>query len=227
MRDDSCSICSASVKIMSLVLESCLMTSLTQSLMPSFCGSLMSLAGMMPGPDRAGVVEALLADPVPFERRGIRKLVALAEVARRQLVGDRVAGDVVERLGERHVLGGLADHGAELGLPVDRLRRLRQLHRRLVAGHRARRLDEVPRLQARPRADRAPAGCPAASPSPSCGRCSWRRRSRSPTATAPAPAAWRLPSGWLLSLLLPAAAAAFFSAPFADDQSLRMSSTLA
>ena len=86
------------------------------------------------GADRAGVVEALLADPIPLERRRVWKLVAPSEIARRQFVRDGVAGHVIERLLQRHVLGLLADHSAELGLPVDRVGRRRQLHRRLVAG---------------------------------------------------------------------------------------------
>src|SRR5215218_1083520 len=51
-----------------------------------------------PGTDRAGVVETLLPDPIPFERRRVRQLGAAAEVACRQLVGYGIAGDIVERL---------------------------------------------------------------------------------------------------------------------------------
>src|SRR6185369_16339944 len=47
---DSCAICSARLKIMSLLLESCLRTSLTHSLSPRFWGSPMSLAGTIQGP---------------------------------------------------------------------------------------------------------------------------------------------------------------------------------
>src|ERR1043165_5455963 len=114
MRDDRCDSCSARLKIMSLVLESCLMTSLTQSLMPSFCGSLMSLAGTIHGP--IGQASSKHFWPTQSHLNG-------------------VAGDVVERLLQRHVFGLLADHGAELGLPVDRVRGFGQLHCRLVADH--------------------------------------------------------------------------------------------
>src|SRR5262249_8411726 len=47
---DICPISSASVKIMSLLLESCLSTSFTHSLRPRFCGSPMSFAGTIHGP---------------------------------------------------------------------------------------------------------------------------------------------------------------------------------
>src|SRR3954451_18150016 len=49
-RVDRCAICSASVKIILLVWESCLITSLTHSLMPTFCGSGMVSAGTIHGP---------------------------------------------------------------------------------------------------------------------------------------------------------------------------------
>ena len=78
---------------MSLVLESCLITSLTQSLMPSFCGSSMSLAGTIHGP--IGQASSKHFWPTQSHLNGVAsgKLVAAAEVARRQLVGDRVARD--------------------------------------------------------------------------------------------------------------------------------------
>src|SRR5262249_1666311 len=47
---DNCAICSARLKIMLLLLESCLRTSFTQSLRPRFCGSPMSRAGTIHGP---------------------------------------------------------------------------------------------------------------------------------------------------------------------------------
>src|SRR5262249_2833283 len=47
---DNRSICSARLKIMSLLLESCLSTSFTHNLRPRFCGSPMSLAGTIHGP---------------------------------------------------------------------------------------------------------------------------------------------------------------------------------
>src|SRR3954447_2249722 len=49
-RVERCAICSASVKIILLVWESCLITSLTHSLMPTFCGSAMVSAGTIHGP---------------------------------------------------------------------------------------------------------------------------------------------------------------------------------
>src|SRR5262245_18467920 len=49
-RVERCEICSASVKIILVVCESCLITSLTDSLMPSFCGSAMASAGTIQGP---------------------------------------------------------------------------------------------------------------------------------------------------------------------------------
>ena len=123
------------------------MASLTHSLMPSFCGSLMSLAGMMPGPSGQASSKHFWPTQSHLNGEEFRQLVALAEIARGELVRHRVTGDVVERLGERHVLRGLADHRAEFRLPVDRVGGLRQLHRGLVSSHRARRLDEMPRLQ--------------------------------------------------------------------------------
>jgi len=49
-RDDRWAICSARLKIIWPVLESCLRTSLTHSLRPRFCGSGISLAGTIHGP---------------------------------------------------------------------------------------------------------------------------------------------------------------------------------
>src|SRR6267142_5691135 len=49
-RDERWEICSASVKIILLVWESCLSTSLTQSFSARPCGSLISLAGTIQGP---------------------------------------------------------------------------------------------------------------------------------------------------------------------------------
>src|SRR5262245_1907719 len=49
-REERWEICSASVKIILLVWESCLSTSLTQSLSARPCGSLISLAGTIQGP---------------------------------------------------------------------------------------------------------------------------------------------------------------------------------
>src|SRR5262249_28530665 len=49
-RADRCAICSARLKIILLVLESCLSSPLTHSLRPRFCGSRMSLAGTIQGP---------------------------------------------------------------------------------------------------------------------------------------------------------------------------------
>ena len=97
------------------------MTSLTHSLMATFCGSAMSSAGHDPGADRAGAVEILLAQPVELERRGVGDLRPLGEVARREIVADGVAGDVVERALDRHVARRPADDGGELRLPVDHL----------------------------------------------------------------------------------------------------------
>src|ERR1700747_2247025 len=49
-REERWAICSASVKIIWPVLESCFITSLTQVLRPRFCGSGMSRAGTIQGP---------------------------------------------------------------------------------------------------------------------------------------------------------------------------------
>ena len=82
-----------------------------------------------------------------MERGGRGILVAPHDVPRREIVGDRVAGDVRERLLDRHVSRDLADHGGELDLPVDHLRVDRQLDPGAGPHHRApRSLDEVPGL---------------------------------------------------------------------------------
>src|SRR5882757_3111364 len=102
-----------------------------------------------PGPERAGAVEALLADPVVMEGRSRRVLVALHRIARREIVGDGVAGDAAQGLLCRHVFRLSPDHGHELDFPVHLLRIRRELHFRTGPGHRAPgRLDEVPGLLA-------------------------------------------------------------------------------
>ena len=63
------------------------------------------------------------------------KLLAAAKIARRQFVGDGVAGDVIQSFFERHILGLAADHGAEFGFPIDRFRGCRQFHGCALPGH--------------------------------------------------------------------------------------------
>src|SRR6266853_648434 len=90
-----------------------------------------------PGPERAGTVEALLADPVVMEGRSRRVLVALHRVARRKIVRDGVPGDAAQRPLHRRVFHRPADHGRELDLPVHFLRVRRQFDRCAGADHRA------------------------------------------------------------------------------------------
>ncbi len=73
--------------------------------------------GLDGGSEGAGRVEALRTGPLA---------VGLLPVARRQVVGDRVAEDVVEGVGGRHVLGDATDDGGELALEADEVRALRQ-----------------------------------------------------------------------------------------------------
>ena len=87
-------ICSASVKIILLVWESCLIVSLTHSLMATFCGSAMASAGTIHGPSGTGILEAFLAEPVVLERRGVGHVRPFGEVARGEIVGDGIARDM-------------------------------------------------------------------------------------------------------------------------------------
>ena len=74
--------------------------------------------------ERAGAVE-ILAD------RPLRRLELI--VAHRDVVEDRIAGDVVERLTSRDMAAALADHGDELALIVELVGDSRANDRRAVA----------------------------------------------------------------------------------------------
>src|SRR5581483_5557812 len=52
-----------------------------------------------PGTERTSAVEALLPDPVGLERGRFAHLRTARKVARREIVGDGVAGDVLKRVG--------------------------------------------------------------------------------------------------------------------------------
>ena len=83
---------------------------LTFSHIGRFCGSGDLVLGHQPGADRAEGVAALALGPLA---------VALGlEGALGDVVGDAVAGDVVQRVGLRDVFRRLADDDAELDLPV-------------------------------------------------------------------------------------------------------------
>ena len=87
---------------------------------------------------RAGL-EVLLAQPVGAEV----PVLTLAEVAQGQIVDDGIAGDVVHRIRFGDISPRLADHGADLGLPVDLFGNLRQPDRGVRADDAMqRRLDE-------------------------------------------------------------------------------------
>src|SRR5215475_10374794 len=120
---DNRSICSARLKIMSLLLESCLSTSFTHSLRPRFCGSPMSLAGTIHGP--SGHEPSKVLCLVQSDLNGEVSLM----FARRQVVGRGVAGHVIERFLLRYVLGRAPDHGGKLDLPVNLVGDTGNLHR--------------------------------------------------------------------------------------------------
>ena len=80
-----------------------------------------------------------------MERRGGGILLPLHDVSGGEVVGDGVAGHVIEGALHRHVFRGLADHGGQLDLPVHHLREERELDLRAGADNRSlRRLDEMP-----------------------------------------------------------------------------------
>ena len=79
------------------------------------------------GPHGRRAVEDLARHPL--RRREL-------QVARREVVEQRVAGDVVDRVGLGNVLGAAADDERHLGLVVDLVARRRQLDRRAVGDQR-------------------------------------------------------------------------------------------
>ncbi len=102
-------ISSATPKIISLVLESCMTSPLTRVCSLRFCGSSSSTTLRA---ERAERVQALGAHPLA---------VGELQVARGDVVGDRVAAHVLERVGLGHVARRLADDRRELDLPVHAL----------------------------------------------------------------------------------------------------------
>src|SRR5579862_4571028 len=99
-----------------------------------------------PGPHRARAIEHLLPDPVIFEWRLEGDVRSRRQIARREIVADRVEGDVIERFLERHVASLCTDDATELRFPIELL--ARELD--LIAGRNdtPRRLQKMPWLQA-------------------------------------------------------------------------------
>ena len=80
-----------------------------------------------------------------------RAAVGVAEVVQADVVGARVPGDVVERLGLADALQRVADHDRELALVVEEARARGAADIAAVAVERRRRLHEVRRLRRDPR----------------------------------------------------------------------------
>ena len=63
-----------------------------------------------PWSERAGAVEAFLAEAIVLERRAVGDMRPLGEVARGEIVGDGIAGDVLKRVRDRDPIpGGASD----------------------------------------------------------------------------------------------------------------------
>ena len=127
------------------MVASCLIWPLTVSLMGRSCGSATASAERMHGPIGQNVSCHLpcIQSKNLSRSRGLRPGLGL-KLAVADVVDDRVAGDVLERLGLGHAAAVAADHHAELALPVDLVGRDVGDHDR-VAGmgqRRARRLHE-------------------------------------------------------------------------------------
>ena len=107
--------------------------------MPRLCGSGTSSGVTSSGPDRGERVEGLAGHPL------LARLVELP-VARRDVVADRVAADVLERLLPGMCLPASADHHHQLGLVVDLVAHRGQDDRTAVADQGGRILAEEDRL---------------------------------------------------------------------------------
>ena len=123
--------------------ESCIVSPLTESFSARLAGRRAVARRQQPGPRRAARRPPLLREPVEGEMR----VGALAHeaVARRDVVDDRVGGDVLERVARRDAVRATADHRRELDLPVELRHALADLHDRPVADQRRRRLEEEER----------------------------------------------------------------------------------
>src|SRR5262249_53918248 len=71
-----------------------------------------------PWAEWAGAVERLVLGPIGLEWRSVADIRAPPAVARGQVVGRGVAGNVIERLFLGHVFGRSADHRGKLDLPI-------------------------------------------------------------------------------------------------------------
>src|SRR5262245_24712608 len=104
--------------------------------------------GRDPRTERAAPFEALVRGPVEMEWIAGGQRAAPAKIARGEIVGDRIARDMVERPLDGHVARGLADHRDQLGFPIELLRAARTRDAGARPDHAgARRLDEKPGLQ--------------------------------------------------------------------------------
>src|SRR5262249_33763505 len=145
---DNCSICSARLKIMSLLLESCLSTSFTHSLRPIFCGSPMSLAGTIHGPSGHEPSKVLCLVQPDLNRWGSLVLGPRPALAPRGSVAVVLPVPVCGVFLRRRVLGGASDPRRKLHLPVHLVGDAGNLYRRAGVGERPRPLDEMPRFEA-------------------------------------------------------------------------------
>src|SRR5882724_2158266 len=75
-----------------------------------------------PWPERARGVETLVSEPIESERRVCGNAIASAQIARRQVIGDRIPGDTCQRPVDRNIPRLESDYGGELDLPVELVR---------------------------------------------------------------------------------------------------------
>jgi hypothetical protein len=100
----------ATEKIICDVFESCINEPLMQDLSLDTCGSGISSAVTTTGPERAERVEALAADPLRITE---------LDVARADVVCNRVPEHSVERIFDRHRSHSTTDHDLKLDFEVD------------------------------------------------------------------------------------------------------------
>ena len=105
------------------------------------------LCGNNPGAHRTSAIETFLAYPVVAEGRTFRSIGPQREIARRKIVGDGVAGNVVQRSFHRDVFRGATDDRGQFRLPIELLGAPRQRNAGVALHDRARSLDEVPRRE--------------------------------------------------------------------------------
>ena len=127
----------ATSKIMSAVDSSCMTSPFSRSVIRRSIGSPASAAGTIRADGRnvRAFFDRSQSPPIAV-RSGVD------EVARREVVGDRVAGDVTEGRSAVHPVRGTADHRGQLQLPVVLIAIARQGDIVVRPRHRRRKADE-------------------------------------------------------------------------------------